>query len=319
MLHFRKSWPVSLLPADPLTADGLRRLLALVLDPRHFLLAPGLALEREHVASRVERWEVFHGRLLDPAHTRVEKSFEEWNLYLVEEGQRSGEPVLSLKLEQEESRLHVVRGILCHVWEAYDSGGGVILSRETTRWVRELTGNLTLAEFSRTEDLLDELVCRVFHVVVGASRLPVTSVETPLPSFSLGQAAYQFTTPSFPPRPRFGGEGSGGRGKTENPLTPDPSSPKRERGEEETPLTFSEERNPLERVKLLGTLLHRTSPEEMPRLAEQLRPVGALPLLRAVFNEVSLSPWTDLVEKSLLLLEELERQGCVTPNEVIDC
>src|SRR5207249_1826541 len=41
-----------------------------------------------------------------------------------------------------------------------------------------------------TGDLLDELVCRVFHAVVGASRLPLTSVEAPLPAFSLGRLAW---------------------------------------------------------------------------------------------------------------------------------
>lgn len=261
MLRFRDSWPPVPAPND------LNALAAVVLDPRHFHLAPGLSLQREHHAARTQRWEIHHGRLLDPAHTRQEQTFEEWNLYLVEDGQRSPGPLLSLKRDAAGLRLHVVRGVLCHAWEGYDAGGGTILSRETTRWVSELCGTIVLSEL-HGEALLDELVCIVFHAVVGASRLPLTSVETPLPQFSLGRLGYF-----------FGGTAA---------------------------------LNPLERIKWLETMLHATPAEEMSRL------VDPLALLRGVFNEASLSPWTDLTDKSLLFLAALERQGFVTSSETVD-
>src|SRR5205085_10235275 len=53
-----------------------------------------------------------------------------------------------------------------------------------------LVGTVALHEFARLEDLSDELIALAFHAVVGASRLPLTSVEAPLPAFSLGQLAY---------------------------------------------------------------------------------------------------------------------------------
>src|SRR5262245_34061324 len=185
MLRFRAFWPPSLWQGD------LAHLMSLVLDPRHFHLAPGLSLKSEHLAGHTQRWEIHRGRLLDSAHTRQEKTFEEWNLYLVENSQRSSGPLLSLKLDAAERRLHVVRGLLCYVWEGCEAEDGAILSRETTRWVSELCGSIALAELSG-EELLDELVCQVFHAVIGASRLPLTSVETPLPDFSLGRIAYFF-------------------------------------------------------------------------------------------------------------------------------
>ena len=48
----------------------------------------------------------------------------------------------------------------------------------------ELVATIRIDEFRTTVDLLDELACAVFQAVVGTSRLPLTSVETPLPAFS---------------------------------------------------------------------------------------------------------------------------------------
>ena len=59
----------------------------------------------------------------------------------------------------------------------------------------------------------------------------------------------------------------------------------------------------------------------MPVLAAALRGHDLpplLPLLRTLFNEVSLSPYTDLVDKSLSLVDERERQGHATPAEAVD-
>src|SRR5947209_306799 len=198
MLRFRSSLPAS---PVPLSVDSVRRLAEAVLAPGHFFTGPGMQLEWEHNAEQEAAWEVFHGRLVDRAHTRQTQTFEAWDVYLVDETGRSGEPLLSLKFDHTGGRLHVVRGLLCYVWEGYDAGGNVYLSRETTRWVRELTGTIPLDRFTTEGELLDELVCRVFHAVVGASRLPLTSVEAPLPAFSLGRVAYVYRPAPRPDRP----------------------------------------------------------------------------------------------------------------------
>ena len=165
--------------------------------------------------------------------------------------------------------MHVVRGLLCYVWEGYDAGGNVYLSRETTRWVRELTGTILLPRFPTEGELLDELVCRVFHAVVGASRLPLSSVEAPLPAFSLGRLAYFYR-----PAPR-------------------PNQPARS-WTELLESTRGIDLGRTEQAKLLETLLHATPFDEMVNLATRLAQQEAGPALlrrlRTLFNEVSLSP-----------------------------
>ena len=158
--------------------------------PDHFYVGPGLSLEWEHVAAEEISWEVFRGRLLDPAHTRERRVFEAWNVYQMGPDGRSAEPLLSLKWDAAAGRLYVVRGIDSYVWEGYDSGGGVILSRERRKWVRELVGAVAVRDFADAEELHDELICLLFQAVVGTSRLPLTSVEAPLPAFSFGQLIY---------------------------------------------------------------------------------------------------------------------------------
>jgi hypothetical protein len=281
MLRFRDTWPV--------VPSTLESLADFVLDPRHFNLPSGLSLEREHVQAREQRWELYRGRLLDPAHTRQMKTLEEWNLFLIEDRVRSPEPLLSLKFDAAERRLHVVRSLLCHVWEGYDSGGGVILSREATRWVRELTGTIVLAEINENE-LLDEMVCQVYHAVVGASRLPLTSVETPLPAFSLGRLGYY----------------------------PSNAQQLAHSWRELIEATGNEPLSNGERAKRLETLLHSAAVEEMDELAGALSGSNVLADMVRMFNEVSLSPWTDLTDKALALLEALERQGYVTGGEAVD-
>jgi hypothetical protein len=70
-----------------------------VLRPAHFFLSPAFTLEIEPVAEETDLWELFQGRLLDRPFTRQRQTFAAWNLFLVEGGQRSGEPLLALKLD----------------------------------------------------------------------------------------------------------------------------------------------------------------------------------------------------------------------------
>lgn len=297
MPRFRTTSPRSI----PSTLEDLQRLAEVVLAPRHFYTGAGVSLEWQHVPAVETSWEVFRGRLLDPAHTRQSKTFETWDIYLVEDGGRSAEPLLSLKLDREGGQLHVVRGLLCYVWEGYDAGGNVYLSRETTRWVRELTATITLAEFAGIAELADELIGNLFHAVVGASRLPLTSTEAPLPAFALGKVAYFF-------RPAVEGRSQ-----------PVPMRSRAELldGTRDAGLCLTEQ------AKLLEMLLHATPPEEMADLAGSLardesaaEPLG---LLRTLFNEVSLSPYTDLVDRALALVDELERGGHATAAATVDC
>ena len=43
----------------------------------------------------------------------------------------------------------IVRGLECWVWEGYDSGGGVFLSRESRKWVREFVASIHSLSLAR--------------------------------------------------------------------------------------------------------------------------------------------------------------------------
>jgi hypothetical protein len=265
-------------------------------------LAPGVDLEWEHRNEEIP-WEIFKGRLLEPAYSRASQTFEAWNVYWVERGCKSAEPILSLKLDSARRQIHVVRAILCYVWEGYDSGGNVILSREATRWVRELVGTVFLDDFESGSDFPDEIVCQLFQAVVGSSRLPLTSLEAPLPVYTLGQMAYFF---------RSSGQ------KDADPLRST---------EDVIRQVFNQELARREKVKLLETVLRATSREQLfeatnlfvARWTQTGHAIRELPgLFRELFEEISLSPYTDFVDKTLHFIECLEQQGFWTTEDRID-
>jgi hypothetical protein len=288
------------------TLDRLGAVIADTIRPAHFFLGPRLNLEWEHVAAEELVWEIFRGQLLDPAHTRQRRTFGAWKIYAQTwEEVRSGEPLIALYLDEETRELHVVRALDCYVWEGYDSGGNVYLSRESRKWVRERVGTIRLDRFLDNDEreLADEIACLLFMAVVGTSRLPLSSLETPLPSFSFGQLFYCYR----PDAPTGAGATHGWRGLINDMLTSD--------------------LHPREEAHLLETLLHAVPSDEMSEAAATFvhrgsaygRSVADLPpLLRTMFNEVSLSPYTDLLAKTLAFLRALERQSQLTLEDSVD-
>lgn len=272
-----------------------------VVRPAHFFLAGGLELTWEHVPVEEIPWELFRGRLLERTQTRQMRGFTAWNIHVRERGEASAEPLLAVKLDTTAGEIHVTRGILCRVWEGYDSGGGVYLSRETTRWTRELVGTARLSDLADGPALRGELVRLLFRAVIGTSRLPLTSVEAPLPGFTLGTLAY-FYRADAPPEPmRLWNE----------VLT----------------RAWHAGLSLLEEVKAVEFLLRCAPPGDPPDSAEgfarrwsELHGDGKeLPaLLRALFDEVSLSPWTGFVEKALALVRGLTGRGLLTTSQQID-
>lgn len=298
MPRFRSPDPT--LAGVPLTRDSVRALLADVLDMRHFWTGPSLQLEAGHQPAEECSWDVFQGRLLDPAHTRHRATFESWNLFAIQEGIRSPEPLLSLKLDWAASKVHVVRGLDCYVWEGYDSGGNVFLSRERRKWVRELVGTVSLDAISDLDRLRDELICLLFHGVVGISRLPLASVETPLPTFSFGELFYCFrpVDRAFCPQLKMGA------------LLFD------------APFDLMSRR---EQARWLETVL-RVIPLENPAVDvlfwewSSHFPTGAelLALLQTAYNEVSLSPYHDLGKRTLIFLVGAEQRGLIDAEQRLD-
>lgn len=318
----------------PFTLDDVRRTIGHALSPAHFFVN-GVSPLWQDAGPEVIFWEVFRGRLLDAAQTRQQQTFAAWNVYLVEGGLTSAEPILSVKLDAAAGLVHVVRAIHSYAWEGYDAGGSVILSREVRKWVRELVGTIHLGRFRDLDDLRDELICLLFRAVVGLSRLPLTSVEAPLPQFSLGQVAY-FNRPNLSAEASDIAPLTSYRGLVDHALTDDLSW--------------------LEKAKLLETFLHAVPRNELGlgeaaelfmvrwRNLKGVAPTGfsvrevaaamKLPdkraqqdclarimlatLFRTLFNEVSLSPYTALVDKALAFLGVLEGRGHLTPAEVAD-
>ena len=149
--------------------------------PGNFFVAPDLRFTWIAARSETIPWEIFRGRLALP--TRQQKTFLSWH------AEQDGNAVISVKLDVHQRRIHVTRGILAYVWEAYDSSAG-IESREVESSISELVGTIELADYTDLESVQDELICLVWQAVVGASRLPLTSVEAPLPAFSFGKLHY---------------------------------------------------------------------------------------------------------------------------------
>jgi hypothetical protein len=303
MPRFRASMPPAFRGADP--SPNVRTLITELFRPEHFFVGPGLVLEWEHVAEQELVWEIFQGRLLDPAHTRQRCSFAAWKIHEIRPPGEDApnEPLLALYLDAEAGQLHIVRGVDSFVWEGYDAGGNVYLSRERRKWVRELVHTLQLDRFAEAEELRDELACWLFQAVVGTSRLPLSSVETPLPAFSFGQLFYCYR----PETPQNAGPVRGWQGLLANMLT--------------------SSLNPREEAHLLETFVHAAPAEEMSAAASAFvrrwsqcgKTIADLEsVLRTLFNEVSLSPYTDLVNRTLAFLRALESLGLLHTEQAVD-
>jgi hypothetical protein len=288
------------------TPDAVRSLLAQLLLPGHFFQAGSTSLEWEAAVREETAWEVFRGRLLDPAHTRRRQTFLSWNVFLRTGTGRSDEPLLSVKLDEEGRQLHVVRALLCHAWEAYHAGDNVYLSRQTQKWVRELVGTVALDHFADLDTLRDEVICLLFQAVVGTSRLPLTSLEAPLPGFSLGELAY-FHRPHLSAAAAW--------------------TPLRSPADLIDAALGAHLSRP-EQVKWLETFLRALPLLELPEAVERLvgrwRELGLeadefAPLLGDLFNEVSLSPWTGFADRVVAFLGVLEERGWLAPGAGVDC
>jgi hypothetical protein len=298
MPRFRPRSSSDLLCDIPLSPEPVRWLAGEVTRLCHFYTGANLQLEWEYCSREQSAWEIFQGRLLDPAHTRQRGTFETWNIYQVTYEGRSGEPLLSLKWDHDANQIHVVRGIHSYVHEGYDSGAGVFLTRERRKWVRELVGTAVLTCFRDLEELRDELICLLFNAVVGTSRLPLAPVETPLPTFSFGELYYCF-----------------------RPSEPRESTPLRSWEElvQDCPI---EEMTPREQAKAFETYLHAVAFEDIEDavfLFPLPHPHGDIAALyRGLFNEVSLSPYTDLTAKALAFLRALVQNKDFSPMGSVD-
>ncbi len=263
-------------------------------------LSPGLFFaNRDHqlvfhpLKAETITWEIFRGQLLDTRHTREKQTFLSCHVRIKPARAGNEDPLLTIRispstLHPPPSTLHVTRWLHCHVWEAFDDHG-VVASHEVERWIEELVGTVAVADFNDVASLMHELRLLAFHAFVGLSRLPLNSVEAPLPGFSLGVIGF---FPTFEEADAC----------VSNPLA----------------LLERQQGSVLEESKLVELYLRTASVAELPRGAEEFARQASersqtdtvlAARLRRLFNETSLTPYTDFVAKSLTFARLLFEQG----------
>lgn len=297
----------------------LAEAIAAALEPRHFFVAPPGHIGIEQVDREEISWEVFRGHLLDETATRQRATVAAWHVvYRGGDGEVS-RPV-SIVYRPEEAALHVVRRILTYAHDVYEPQPRVLETREVRRWQRELTGSIPIQSRSevaptRPAELTAWIRQALLAAVVGTSRLPITSAESPLPGFALGQWGY------FPSGPWSGGP---------------PASPA---DMLRSGLPAAVDRR--ERARLVELALRSAGPDDVPALVDVLAPPATQPhaaspsaqglapspsaqgapsttnapptargpeavrLLKSMFQQVSLAPYTTLVERWCALLAGL--------------
>src|SRR5262249_47311359 len=118
MPAFRSTAPVRSAGPPGVSLETVAAVIGEAFRPGHFFLGRLLPLEWQPQAPETILWEIFQGRLLDAPFTRQRRSFTAWNVFLRENGQRSAEPLLAVKLDAA-GQVHVVRAIYSHAWEGY--------------------------------------------------------------------------------------------------------------------------------------------------------------------------------------------------------
>src|SRR5688500_12004616 len=116
MLSFRAVPPC---PAALLDDANIASLLTRLLQPAHYVIAAPLRFEWQSDVAQPIPWELHHGRLLDVSQTRRQETFRSWTMTFVVDGVSAAEPTIALHWQPGERVVHVVRGLLCHVQDAY--------------------------------------------------------------------------------------------------------------------------------------------------------------------------------------------------------
>ena len=167
-----------------------------VLRPHRFPRCAGVAPAGRHVPRETIAWEVFRGHLLDSSKNCANGRPLKRGMFLEPAAQASGSdsaaaPLISLKFDATDRRLFVVRHILVHAWEAYEPTPGVIDSRPVQKWAAELVGTIDRGGKKTTARICATRLATLWALaLIGTSKLPITSLETPLPAFSLGKIMY---------------------------------------------------------------------------------------------------------------------------------
>ncbi len=292
------------------------------LQAANFFVAPSFQWRLEVLPHQTIRWEIFQGQLLGPSKTRREQTFTSWRVW-IEPLDRATKlegtvpsPWLAVHWSESDATLYVVRYLLVNGWEAVESSPGVIVSRPARQWLPELMSSIRVsnvavpasgpAESSSMsgEAVRSALDAALRLVSTGVSRLPIVSVESPHPFFSLGISC--------------AGLQGGGRAGFPSGVIHDPWQLW------EREVAAAAKVGASIRPWVLEFLLRALSSDQIGRLAGELttrlaNPTEAIPtLLKSIFQQMSLTPYTDFVDKLLALGTELSATNRLGLEPLVD-
>lgn len=268
--------------------ESLPKLIDAALSPVNFFVGNG-QLRVTYDPCEQCAWELFQGHLLSATQTRQIKPFQSWNVFLDRLEATTDTPLLSLKWDPSNARLYVVRNILSHAWETHESRPKVIEARPTQCWLPEL-----VATIPTSPEIDDRCMIQMIHdacsqAVLGGSRLPITSLESPLPAYTFGN--FSFFPVDHGPSPL----------KT---LSHPTQVIDQWWAAEDLPSLNTH-------YRVLETVLRTADREDIPKLAARLfeqwtarhlTPVGLQQVVLSLFHHLSLSPYTDFVDHFTCLL-----------------
>lgn len=282
-----------------------RRAVERALQPGRFFLRDANALKVVHRPHERIAWEIYGGHLLDAWQTRQRGEFEAWDVVAsVGVGKGANQPVrlLSVKYSPRDKKLYVVRYLWVYGWQPFERSPGVIESRPVQKEMPELVGTVDLGQYQGHDAKVSaQLSTLLYLAVVGTSRLAITSLESPLPAFTLGELMYL---------PREAG--------FDDPVT-EPRNLIR--------LATGSGATLPQKAKLLEATLRAAAAGEIPEVAECLMGSASdsapdrtsVPaLLRTLLNDVALSPYTGFAAKFIDLLDELSRPEALGAAAVVD-
>ncbi|MCG8584607.1 MAG: hypothetical protein MI757_07845, partial [Pirellulales bacterium] len=289
-------------PLFAVDATTLDRIVQRVIEPGRFFVARGFALRTEVVRGQRELWEVFNGQLLGEGQTREHAKFDSWRLYLDRTDRRAEQPLIEIKWNNDERRLYVTRSLLVRGWETYEPSPNVIESRQANVWTRELVGWMDGAQATDEDSFFRELAVYVRAALAGTSRLAITSLENPLPDFALGHVAYVAAAEAIGDTP------------LDDPRLLVASMPT---GPQDSAVAAG----------MLETALRAAEPAMIPDIANTLAqllaehansPAVFTRILRTLFNQVSLSPYTRLTDNLVELVSRVAKSKVIGVEASVD-
>src|SRR5438128_642548 len=90
---------------------GLSELIDDVLRAGNFFCSGEAQVRRGHSGREELVWEIYRGRLLGAAQTRVTRTFVAWNMIHAQQGDPASVPLLSVLYDEAMDELHVTRAV----------------------------------------------------------------------------------------------------------------------------------------------------------------------------------------------------------------